>query len=63
MEQGFLLCEAVVKAMLLLENCDYTKSVELLEKVKEQFSHRENDDVYSEAYHDLVKLLHRTTED
>ena len=60
MEQGFLLCEAVVKAMLLLENCDYINSVELLEKVKDQFSHRENEDAYTEAYHNVVKLLHKT---
>ena len=63
--QGFLLCEAVVKAMLLLENCDYSNNIELLEKVKDQFSHHhhDDDDTYSEAYHNIMKLLHRVTED
>ena len=65
-EHGFLLCEAVVKAMLLLENCDYSNDIELLEKVKDQFSHHRHDnddDTYSEAYYNVMKLLHRVTEE
>lgn len=54
-----MLCEAVIKAMLLLENCDYSGEVELLEKVKDQFHHHIHD---SEAFDNVVKLLHRITE-
>lgn len=59
-----MLCEAVIKAMLLLENCDYSGEVELLEKVKDQFHHHihDSDDKYSEAFDNVVKLLHRITE-
>ena len=64
-EQGFLLCEAVVKAMLLLENCDYGNSRESLEEINEQLYHRihDNNDKYSEAYENVVKLLNRLTEE
>ena len=63
-EQGFLLCEAVVKAMVLLENCDYGNTVRLLENVADQFAHRilDDDDTYSEAHHNVMKLLHKVTE-
>lgn len=61
-EQGLLLCEVVVKAMLLLEDCDYATSVELLERMKKQFSHLIIDnDTYTEAYNNVVTLLHRIT--
>jgi len=58
-EQGLLLCEAVVKAMLLLEDCDYASSIELLKKIREQFS---QNDIYSETYDNVVMLLHRITD-
>lgn len=63
-EHEFLLCEAIIKAMLLLENCDYSNSVELLMKVRDQFSDHilDSDDKYSEAYDNAVTLLHRITE-
>ena len=46
--------------MLLLENCDYSNKIELLEEVKDQFAHHhhDNDDTYREAYHNVMKLLH-----
>ena len=62
-QQGLLLCEAVLKAMLLLEECNYSSEVELLEEVKEQLSHHSNDDKYSEAFDNVVKLLYRIAED
>lgn len=64
-EQGFLLCEAVVKAMLLLENCDYGNSRESLEEINEQLYHHihDNNDKYNEAYENVVKLLNRLTEE
>ena len=51
--------------MLLLENCDYSNNIELLEKVKNQFSqhYHDNNDTYSEAYHNVMKLLHRVTKE
>ena len=63
-QHGFMLCEAVIKAMLLLESCDYGSEVELLEKVKDQFHHdiHNADDKYSEAFDNVVKLLQRIAE-
>ena len=62
-EHNFLLCDAIVQAMLLLENCNYANNIELLEKVKDQFAHYKLDDgTYSEGYNNVVKLLDRITE-
>lgn len=49
--------------MILLENCDYSNNIELLEKVKDQFSYHRHENDDGEAYHNVMKLLHMVTDE